>query len=476
MKALKKKLLFVMLLTLILSLLAGCGGNGETSVQEPDETVVEEPSDVALELVTLPTPAVFFGEKPGLSIPQWDEFIFENDPGVAVLAYVDLLQSAYGLTLIEQSEVGTEMQWDLQYQENENATISVSVGPFEEKTKVDIMYSSGIRWQDGAVYEWPESVAAEPAFVSDPEFFFNTGADEKDGSSMTLVLSGTPGVAVYEYISVLKDSYGMTEVGSYTEAQTWQWKLQKGEDENAAVSISLDKRGGGDWDLSFVFGENVTLLQAETQSGGDGIPESEPTPTPEPTPGPEVTDPSVLPDFLANDLSGKYTFWEESNDHKLTFEALDFDVAYVAEEYVELLTNMGYTVVYTEQDDHSSSLGGEMLLWDLQHNDVRADALRSQSTGQVRVKVNSYTAWDKCTIVVEFSDGITMEGFSGGTGGSSDDDFWDECSACHGSGDCTHCGGDDKVSKFQAGIGWVELNCTFCSGGRCPTCGGTGKP
>ncbi len=58
---------------------------------------------------------------------------------------------------------------------------------------------------------------------------------------------------------------------------------------------------------------------------------------------------------------------------------------------------------------------------------------------------------------------------------SSDTEQWREkCSACHGSGDCTHCGGDDTVKKFQAGIGYVSQDCTFCSGGRCRSCGGDG--
>lgn len=61
------------------------------------------------------------------------------------------------------------------------------------------------------------------------------------------------------------------------------------------------------------------------------------------------------------------------------------------------------------------------------------------------------------------------------TAPDGDDDFWKKCSSCHGSGDCTHCGGDDKVKKFQAGLGWVELNCTFCTSGKCSYCNGTGK-
>ena len=58
--------------------------------------------------------------------------------------------------------------------------------------------------------------------------------------------------------------------------------------------------------------------------------------------------------------------------------------------------------------------------------------------------------------------------------GNSGNDFFEKCSACHGSGRCTHCGGDDEVKKFQAGLGWVEQNCTFCTGGRCRSCGGSG--
>ena len=60
------------------------------------------------------------------------------------------------------------------------------------------------------------------------------------------------------------------------------------------------------------------------------------------------------------------------------------------------------------------------------------------------------------------------------SGSDAGNDFFEKCSACHGSGRCTHCGGDDKVKKFQAGLGWVEQNCTFCTGGRCRSCGGSG--
>ena len=58
---------------------------------------------------------------------------------------------------------------------------------------------------------------------------------------------------------------------------------------------------------------------------------------------------------------------------------------------------------------------------------------------------------------------------------SDEDDFWEKCSSCHGSGRCTRCNGSGEVDKFQAGLGWVELDCTSCSGGKCRWCGGDGK-
>ena len=58
-------------------------------------------------------------------------------------------------------------------------------------------------------------------------------------------------------------------------------------------------------------------------------------------------------------------------------------------------------------------------------------------------------------------------------GGGSD--FWEKCSACHGSGKCTHCSGKGEVKKFQAGLGWVEQDCTLCNRGKCRYCNGTGR-
>ncbi|MBR5903722.1 MAG: hypothetical protein IKZ15_05765 [Clostridia bacterium] len=67
------------------------------------------------------------------------------------------------------------------------------------------------------------------------------------------------------------------------------------------------------------------------------------------------------------------------------------------------------------------------------------------------------------------------EDYRGSSSSSSDSDFFEKCSSCHGSGKCTHCNGTGEVSKFQAGLGWVDLDCTLCNRGKCRHCGGDGK-
>lgn len=48
------------------------------------------------------------------------------------------------------------------------------------------------------------------------------------------------------------------------------------------------------------------------------------------------------------------------------------------------------------------------------------------------------------------------------------------CTACHGSGDCSKCGGDGKI--WSSASDKENRNCTKCNGsGRCQTCGGSGK-
>ena len=160
-------------MALLLGLLSGCGGDQAVQPEENHETPAEEaPAEergVKVEPVTAPTPAVFFGVEANSVIPQWDEFVFEKDTMSAAAAYVDLLQNAFGFRVTEQSIGDQSSRWSLEYGDRENAGIDIlSRFTDVEKYVVTIVYAQAIRWQDGAVYDWPEP-QAEDALVPEPD-------------------------------------------------------------------------------------------------------------------------------------------------------------------------------------------------------------------------------------------------------------------------------------------------------------------
>ena len=143
---------------------------------------------------------------------------------------------------------------------------------------------------------------------------------------------------------------------------------------------------------------------------------------------------------------------------------------------MKLLKGLGYTVVYEYDKEHTAGTHNIVMKRSFYHSGVDAGAVwKSESNGQVRVQTNTYPEKNKTNIVIYYSDGITMEGFDGGSGGGSSGGGSNQCSACLGDGKCNICNGSDTVSRFQAGIGWVTQNCTACSMGQCPFCNGTGR-
>jgi len=336
------------------------------------------------------------------------------------------------------------------------------------------------------------------AYAPDPEFFFNTGAAEKGDNSMTLVLSGTPGAAVFEYISVLKDSYGMTEVDSYTEAETWQWRLQKGGGENATVSIGLDKRGDGDWDLSFLFGENVTLLQAEIQSGdhSETGPEATSAPTVSPTPEQEEVSGPTLPDPAAF-LGGVTAIEDEPADTSgwHVYYRLEIDDGWTAtHEYVELLSDPRF---HFELSDHFSNtvlyLKSEYYFFDYTGDEDVAPARDRyylddyqdfSSDVFVWIQKNGQSAYTSISIyyssdllVSDLGDRASTipddaSGGNSGSGGSNNTRT--PCSICNRTGDCQTCGGDGYL--WSSAADKENRNCYSCRNhnGKCTNCNGTG--
>jgi hypothetical protein len=219
----------------------------------------------------------------------------------------------------------------------------------------------------------------------------------------------------------------------------------------------------------------LTIVSDEPEPEPAPEPEPEPQPTQQPTQQqpaskPSSSDPSVLPDFLAHDASGKFEQVKAAWADMAVFAADDSSLRYVAENYVQILKDMGYTVVDTEEKQKETF---DVYRWYMANSAVNAETI--EGNAQIYVKIMYYKDKQHSEITVAYGDGITYGG-DVMTGSSGSNDFWDTCSACGGDGKCNICNGTDTVQRFQAGIGWVDQNCTSCSGGRCPFCGGTGKP
>lgn len=235
-------------------------------------------------------------------------------------------------------------------------------------------------------------------------------------------------------------------------------------------------------------------------------PSPSPSPTPSPSPEPEETvDPSskLLPDleaFLYRSASsrsyfgdigrwGRWFKWNGSHPY----------VAYetITQELLDLLSEDRYQLKLTGYA-LTPSYSKRAIDYYFEYTGTSEDiALLTDEEGlytfHVRLRFYPYPEHDYFQFSFAFSEGFVLEDpgtrttrniQKGGDGsvitsppdtGSDGDDFFKKCSSCHGSGKCTHCNGKGEVEKFQAGLGWVDLDCTLCNNGKCRHCNGTGK-
>lgn len=455
-------------------------------------------------LGTIPDPETFFGVSGDhVRYDSWYEHNIEFETKDVTKdmtdAYVDLLcSSEFPFTLTDTIDHfgGGMVRYIFEYNgsqelyDAQSLQIMVEYNPGYEQVVVNIRNSGNFELVPAETYN--SSGVPALAYAPDPEFFFNTGAAEKGDSSMTLVLSGSPGAAVFEYISVLKDSYGMTEVDSYTQATTWQWCLQKGGNENATVSIGLDTRDDGDWDLSFIFGENVTLLQAEALNENTGNPAPEPTPQPTP-----AISSRTLPNLRAF-LGGVAAIEDKAatvNGHKEYYE-LDIDDGLKAgQEYLKLLEKYGFvlsneiedtvlylttTVYYFDYvgDGKVNPVEDRYHMRDWQEFSCDALLIITKNTRDKYTGINIYYSND-LTVADNGDRASTAPGGASGGGGSNgtNSDNYDTrrpCSICDRTGDCTKCGGDGYL--WSSASGKEDRNCTKCRNhnGKCTYCDGKG--
>lgn len=125
---------------------------------------------------------------------------------------------------------------------------------------------------------------------------------------------------------------------------------------------------------------------------------------------PSVSDPAVLPGFLANDSSGAFRMLNRSRTGSVYYLADNYRLEYIVEDYVKLLEKIGYKVVYEEDTTSSYRSGTEQTRWDFKHDGVNADILH-YSEGQVCIIITAESKWNETFVEIFYSDGIRMDGF-----------------------------------------------------------------
>ncbi|MBR3866997.1 MAG: hypothetical protein IKM54_04290, partial [Butyricicoccus sp.] len=339
---------------------------------------------------------------------------------------------------------------------------------------------------DGSVGGAPAAGGADDfSVVSIPDLahYFSAQNLSEEENEVRFTFDTDPRDAVRYYVELLQNKYHVVLAEVYEDDGAGEWVLHHENDPDAPFTIWVDRAGDGTWEV--ICRLHIFVIQTDWEVWEwpqAAAPEPEPEPEPAPGPQPSSSDPSVIPNFLDHDASGKYEMTDSSKAGMGSYAALDLNADYVAQNYVDSLVNMGYSVVYTEEDVHSGRLGGIFKQWDLRHDGVNASALRNESSGQIRIKLNTYEIWDKCTVSVEFADGITMEGFDGGSGGGSSGsgggsssnhlDSKRPCNICNRTGDCQTCGGDGYL--WSSANDKENRNCYSCRNGKCRTCNGTG--
>ncbi len=431
---------------------------------EPEPEPVPEP-----EPPCAPDPDTYFGTDIGLDEKRKYNITFSENPAQALNDYLHLLEDSYGMTLIYSNKSDNVQQRSMQKGDDELAFVSLELTACDDGTySLWIMYGAPVELVQAEVAENPP---AQPAYAPDPLTFFGPAAELLDTLWM-IHCTDDPVEALNSYMDVLQNNYGMTMVGANDEDGYCERQLQKGDDENAFVFFQLNFPTEGD-DTYFIwlaYGESITLIEAESlpvplQKADPVYASTDPKP-----------DPSLLPDFLAHDSSESFYQGTTSSDDVVAFLSEEDSVRYVTEDYVQLLLDMGYRISDTEEKSNQFM---EVYRWYLTHDDVGGTAVEGSAQVCVKHMLHiPYKSDDPYTEVsITFGSGITYaDDGKTDSGSSADDDFWAVCSACNGSKKCSHCRGTDIKKKFQAGIGWVDQNCTFCSFGKCPFCNGTGKP
>ena len=306
-------------------------------------------------------------------------------------------------------------------------------------------------------------------------------------------------LAAEDYAELLSNEYGMTLKVKETDEGYCIWYLENEEDPAVSVKLSC-KDYDGVYELDFVFGENVVLIDAEEWSiPADEVPEE---PAAE---EPQITTPT-LPDLFAF-IGGNGAQMDQSSQEGEVGQEygyrMEFEDGWIAaNEYVELLKNDprfqlsmqprkaedSETILYLQIEEYEFDYVGDKDITPATIRGDKVDGVYQFSDADVHIKIQKNGQKGTTSIVIWHSDDFDVKDLgdrasvapagASGSGGSSVPNSNTQsarkpCPYCD-DGDCDKCGGDGYLHSLASDK--EDRNCPalYCSNGRCSYCDGDG--
>jgi len=226
-----------------------------------------------------------------------------------------------------------------------------------------------------------------------------------------------------------------------------------------------------------------------------------PVPKPDPKPEPEPVKPAATVDTSSKKLPDLRSFLNISgtspskNDGGMQYGFSDIPLEYkdtLESELIGLLKKDGYQLklITSYRNDLTENTYNDIYEFTYTGTGGLTDINSDYADCNVRISFGCYTKKDTLKIIINYSKEFDlvdpgsrtsltlMSGGSSGKGSSSTGS-WDpqqaeftkqDCFTCNGDGDCTRCNGYGYIWRND-----IRSDCTRCSSGRCPTCGGSGK-
>lgn len=307
-------------------------------------------------------------------------------------------------------------------------------------------------------------------------------------------------LAAEDYAELLSSEYGMTLKMKETDEEYCIWYLEQEEDPAVSVKLSC-KDYDGIYELDFVFGENVVLVDAEEWT----MPAEEQQ-TEAREPEPQITTPT-LPDLFAFIGGNGRQMDQSSSEGEVGQEygyKMEIDDGWIAaNEFVELLANDprfqlsmrprkaedSETILYLKIEEYYFDYVGDEDITPATIRGDKVDGVYQFFDADVHIVLQKNGKEETTAIVIWHSDDFDVKDLgdrasvfpagSSGSGGGSDfsssspQPARKPCPYCD-DGDCDKCGGDGYLHSLASDK--EDRNCTalYCNNGRCSYCGGDG--